>query len=343
MSDLILEADNIDNVPLPEHTTKLVGHKNAFMSLTKQAAAGKLPGAILLHGPRGIGKATFAFSFARKLLHLSGNEAQEIVTAQVASGAHPNLFILRRKPHDKRKGFYSVIRVEDVREMQRRMRQTPGTAGYRICIVDAIDDCNANAANALLKILEEPPVDTLFILVSHRSGALLPTIRSRCQAYAMRALTHSDVRHIIERVGTEQDPDILDRAIALSSGRPRRAFEAASLGGLELLGDLQNWLNNEGSRSGSIHLALAAKIVKAGEAEEAFARDILLDWIADEAARCATANVIERNRLATITNLWDKAREMFVEADAYNLDKKQTLISIFDALLQYYAIGAPKS
>ena len=215
------------------------------------------------------------------------------------------------------------------------MRQTRGRAGYRICIVDSIDDCNKSAANALLKILEEPPKETIFLLVSHRPGSLLPTIRSRCQAYALRSLTHSDVRKVLEINGVDVTAKESKQAIDLAGGKPRRALEAIVMDGLETLGDLQNWLDNASRETSATHLALAAAIVKAGGAEEAFARDIIVDWIANEAKAAASSTASRSIRLASATELWDKAQNMFADADTYNLDARQTLVSIFDALRRH--------
>src|SRR5690606_37257728 len=103
----------------------------------------------------------------------------------------------RKAPRETGKGFYTAIRVEEVRGLIEEVRMTRGRAGFRIVIVDSIDDCNASSANALLKILEEPPAETLFVLVSHRPGGLLPTIRSRCRSIALRPLADDDVRRII--------------------------------------------------------------------------------------------------------------------------------------------------
>ena len=133
--------------------------------------AARLRGGILLHGPRGIGKATLAFDFARAVFARTGDESPDHIAAQVAAGAYPNLRVLRKAVRDTGKGFYTAIRVEEVRGLIGDSRMTRGRAGFRIVIVDSIDDCNPSSANALLKILEEPPAgQTLFLLVSHRPG-----------------------------------------------------------------------------------------------------------------------------------------------------------------------------
>lgn len=324
--------DQLEGIALPEQSPQLIGHDTVADAILGQAREGRLPGAILLHGPKGIGKATLAFSLTKQILTLTGDEPVERVNEQVNAGVHPNVFTLRRKPRDTGNGFYTAIRVEDVRNVQQRMRQTRGRAGHRICIIDPIDECNANSANALLKILEEPPADTVFLAISHRPGALLPTIRSRCHAHALRALNNADVTTVLMQQMPELAATEIERVIQLAQGRPQRAFEALLLDNLEALEQLQNWLANPGTKQVADHLKLAESITKSGGAEEELARELIVDWMAQEARTAALNGAAGRNRLASATKLWEKAQALFADADAYNLDAKQTLVSIFDAL-----------
>ena len=319
--DDLREPDQLEGVPLPESRSEVVGHATARAQLDLD----RLPNAILLNGPRGIGKATLAFDVARQIFARTGDEPPEHIAAQVASGGYPNLSVLRKAPRDTGKGFYTQIRVEEVRALKGEAHLTRGRAGVRIIVVDSIDDCNPSSANALLKILEEPPADTLFILVSHRPGGLLPTIRSRCRSIALRQLSDADVRQVIgQRPG-------LDAAVQLAGGRPRRAYEALALGDNAGLAALQGWLKSPGSGPAQVHLAIADTLAsdKAGSAY-AFGRDMLTDWIAAEATNAAKSGA--KPRLASAQALWDKATVLFADAEEYNLDARQTLISLFDAI-----------
>jgi len=327
------EADQLDGVLPPElNPGPVVGHGPALAQLESVIAAGRLPGGILISGPQGIGKATLAFSLARRILTLTGDEPAHRVDEQVAAGAHPNLFVMRRRPRDTGKGFYTVIRVDEVREIKERLQRTRGRAGHRIAIVDPIDDCNPSAANALLKTLEEPPADTLFLLVSHRPGLLLPTIKSRCLGLALRPLPPEDVRQVL----TAQRADAgaaLDHAVHLAEGRPRRGFEALALNSEGALTALDNWLKEPLLGRPGIQLAIAdALIAEAGGAETVFARDMIIDWLAREARAAALAGAAASRRLASANELWEKAHALFADQESLNLDARQTLIAVFDAI-----------
>lgn len=332
------EADHIPGTPPPEAVRKVVGHGALAQGLGRQIASGKLPGAWLLHGPKGIGKASLAFALIGALFVQTGDEAPERVAEQIVQGVHPNLFVLRKKRKDAR-GFYTVIRVQDVRDMRDKLHQTRGRTGYRVCVVDAIDDCNANAANALLKILEEPPPQTLFVLISHRPGGLLPTIRSRCQAHAMRPIPDADMRTLFG--GTDGDPALLDQALALAAGRPRRVHEILAAGQTQSLVDLGAWLASPRQAPAGSHLALADALSAAIELEKAMAREMIGNALAGEAEAAARAAPMDGNRLASASALWEKANALFADTDIYNLDLRQTLTTLFDAIYDHHSHAIP--
>ena len=335
--DEVREPDQLAGVPLPESRTEVVGHTAARATIEAALDASRLPGGILLHGPRGIGKATLAFDIAREVFARTGDESAEHVAAQVAAGGYPNLRVLRKAPRDTGKGFYTAIRVEEVRGLIGESRMTRGRAGFRIVIVDSIDDCNPSSANALLKILEEPPPETLFLLVSHRPGGLLPTIKSRCQQVALRPLSDADVRKVLG------DQPGVEHAVELAAGRPRRGFEALALGDNAGLTALQGWLRAPANGAASVYLAVADALAADKDgASYAFGREMLTDWIAAEARNAANSGA--KARLASATTLWDKATAAFADADEYNLDARQTLISLFDEIrrhAQTHLVPAP--
>ena len=249
------EADQITDVLAPEFGT-LVGHDQARASLLSALERNRLPSAILLHGPRGIGKATFAFDIARQVLSRTSDESEERISAQVAALSHPNLFLLRRTtdPANSEK-YYSAIRVDDVRAMRDSLHQTRGRAGYRLAIVDSVDDCNANSANALLKTLEEPPPHVKFLLATTDPQKLPVTILSRCLQFSLKNMPPERVvEHLTHVLGVENVPfeddalwllgraadgsmrdamSLTDQAIAFGEGKVLAADVRAMLGTLD--------------------------------------------------------------------------------------------------------------
>lgn len=335
------EADQIEGVAAPE-TQELVGHAEAFAGLEAAFEAGRMPSAVLLHGPRGVGKATFAFALARTILTESGDEPAARVAAQVSAMSHPNVTVLRRTqdPGNAAK-FYTAIRVDDVRAARDSLHQTRGRSGYRVCVIDSVDDCNVSSANALLKTLEEPPAETVFVVISHRPGGLLPTIRSRCQTLGLRPLADGDVAAVLRRARPELSEDDLARATALAKGRPRRGFETLMLEEGDVLDALVVWLSAPADQPVRTQLTIAEALAAAKGAELAFAQDMIRDWIAERAEGAALAGA--RLRLASANVLWDKANALFADADIYNLDRRQTLVAVFDLVRDHARKTIPVS
>jgi len=351
----IVDADHIPGVVAPEVFKHLYGHVETFSALFKQFEADRAPGGILLHGPKGIGKATLAFALARKIMIASGDDEAE-VREQIALGVHPNVKVLRRAARERSSGFYQNIRVDEVRSVLRQLQQTRGRAGRRIIIVDAIDDCNASAANALLKTLEEPPAKTHLILISNRPGALLPTIRSRCQAHTLRPLANDQVEELLKNSSFAKIPkgakesdeaqsaDKIKLAIKSANGSPRRAFQALGMANVAVLKKLSDWLKNPAMSGSSTMLEICEILAnKKNQLEAKFAREIILQWIATETRQAATisnglsgeAGAKNLPRLASAIELWEKTNELFETSDSFNLDQRQGFIILFDQIFTH--------
>ncbi len=217
----------------------LIGHAEQAAAFRAAFLSGRPHHAWLLAGPPGVGKATFANAAATwALAHAAGPPvaddsfdvpATHPIAAVIVAGSHLDLRTLRRTTDDKGK-LRIVIRVEEVRQLQPLFRNRPGLSDWRIVIVDSADEMNANAANALLKNLEEPPPGTLFLVVSHSPGRLLPTIRSRCRTLRFRPLGDTEVGIVLQAAAPELPASEIAALVAVAEGAPGRALGLADAG-----------------------------------------------------------------------------------------------------------------
>src|SRR5580693_55574 len=205
MSKAASDDEGTDEAPPPRATSALFGHAAAEATLLAAYRSGRIPHAVLIVGPKGIGKATLAYRMARFVLAHPDPAAPDVANAaslavdeddpvarRIAAQGQPDFLVIERVLNDKGV-LHKLIRVEDVRETVPFFGSTAREGGWRIAIVDAVDELNASGANALLKVLEEPPERALLLLVSHSASRVLPTIRSRCRIVTLRPLPESDV------------------------------------------------------------------------------------------------------------------------------------------------------
>ena len=247
-SNLIL-SDQIEGCPHPKDTETLFGHQHAEQEFISCFKSGKLHHGWLITGPKGIGKATFAWRIAKFLLtqpidRLETNEPfdnsgesqtseidenlKKTMIARIVAESEPRLTVIRKSFDEKRKTFRSNIRVDDVRRLKTFFSLSVSDGGSRVAIIDCADDMNTNAANALLKTLEEPPKDTIFLLISHNPQSLLPTIKSRCREMRLRNLTEGDLISALRQINLtipENDSAIYSLLAAGSVGNSIRLLE----------------------------------------------------------------------------------------------------------------------
>ena len=204
------EPDRIEGAPHPRETARLYGHEAAEAAFLDAAISGRLHHAWLITGPRGTGKATLAWRLARFLLAtppagetgLFGAapppmsldiDPEHPVARRMRALSEPGLFLLRRGANDKGDRLSAEIRVDEVRKLKGFFSLSATDGGRRVVIVDAADEMNTAAANAVLKLLEEPPRGAVLLLVSHQPNRLLPTIRSRCRELRLAPLAPDDL------------------------------------------------------------------------------------------------------------------------------------------------------
>jgi DNA polymerase-3 subunit delta' len=335
ISDAI-EGDRLAGSPHPRERFDLVGHADAEAELLATWHANRLPHAILLGGPQGIGKATLAYRLTRFVLSGGRAGAKDLslapdhpISRQVASLSHPDLLVLRRVKDEDKKAISQVIRVEDTRRITSFFGSTSAYGGWRVCIVDAVEEMNAASANAILKLLEEPPARSLFILVSHTPGRLLPTIRSRCRRLDMKPLSPGEVAQALASLAEdlpELDQSQIISASEASQGSVGRALSLLLGGedGLEILQMTRELLARLPMIESASVAALGDKL--RGDNLGVFA-EAVEDWLAE----AATGNG-EPARLAQFAEAWDKVRRATATAEIYNLDRKPLVFQVFTML-----------
>jgi DNA polymerase III subunit delta' len=354
-------ADLPPEVPAPRASPDLVGHESAEVKLRGLVEAGRLPHAILLSGPRGIGKATLAFRLARFLL-AKGDRSTAPATEsglaidpdsgvfrRVAAGGHADVLTVERAYDPRRRRLRGEIVVDDTREITSFFRLTAAEGGWRIVIIDGAEEMNRNAANALLKVLEDPPRQALLLVVSHGPGRLLPTIRSRCRRFMLTPLTSTVVEQLLQRYRPTLPQSEIEALAALSDGSIGRALELADADGLALYRSMLEILSQIPPIDVVRLHAFADQLARA-DAEDAYrvSGELLLQLLArlaarsvgrgssgqeivageDDAIRCLAA----RAGAAHWAALRENIQNVFASTDDLNLDRKQAILGVFFAI-----------
>lgn len=335
-------SDDETGAPHPRKTGTLFGHAEAEQALLAAYRSGRIPHAFLIGGPQGIGKATLAYRMAKFVLTHPNPQSSEVQSAanlavspdstavrRLIARAHPDLLTLERGLNESGKPR-KTIAVEDVRRSVTFFGSTAGEGGWRIAIVDSVDELNAEGENALLKILEEPPPRSLLFLISHSPGGVRATLRSRCRRLMLRPLSDDDViaatAHALDR---DQSDEEIRTAAQLAEGSVARAISfldgdalalhrqvAALLGRLPAL-DPQA-LHALGDAMGGTDQRTLDNVINA-----------VNGWLS---AQLAAHN--DRRRLARIAEVSDEINRAAREAAVYNLDRKPLIFQTFGLLAE---------
>jgi DNA polymerase-3 subunit delta' len=336
--------DPAEAIARPRGTTEWFGHAGAEQALLHAYQSGCVPHAWLIGGERGIGKATLAYRMARFVLAYpepstpTVQEASSLAvpadhptSRRIARDAHTGLLVMRRAVNEKTGKLFTEIRVDDVRRSVTFFGNTAGEGGWRVAIVDPVDELNAAGENALLKVLEEPPLRSLLLLVTHAPGGVLPTIRSRCRMLLLRPLTADDVGRAAAAALGESAPTVeIHAAAEAADGSVGRALMFLEGDALQLrkqvIGVLER-LPHIGPKE--LH-ALGDEV--AGTEQETLA--ILIDTVNAWLSERLASEPQDIHRLARVAEVWKSVNQAVRDAEEYNLDRKPLVFSVFGRLAE---------
>lgn len=339
------EVDALPGVLLPHQRDRLIGHGVAEKALLDAYRSKRLHHAWILGGPKGIGKATLAFRFARFAIANPDRFGSAVemasgldvdpdhpVSRQIKAGGHPNILHLRRPWDEKGKRFKADLPVDEIRRTVSFFGTTASANAWRVCIVDAADDMNQSSANALLKILEEPPERCLFVVLCHAPGRLLPTIRSRCRRLDLTPLSSDELRAGLREVAGEDLPgedDLADIAAA-ADGSLRSALTLLAGDGLAIARGVARLADDAGRSDPAAVHALADLVSARGASDnwESFLH-VARSWLHRRMRLELTRGIGDAHRYVA---LWEATNRSIRDAEALNLDRKQVVLGFFFAL-----------
>tara|TARA_B100000676_G_C18084047_1_gene853546 strand:- start:40 stop:1104 length:1065 start_codon:yes stop_codon:yes gene_type:complete len=331
----------------PRENTVLFGQQGAEQMLLEANNGGRLHHSLLLSGPKGIGKATLAFRFARHLLKPDEEEGlfgpteppksfdmseNDPIFRHIAGGSHPSLKVLERRRNPETGKIPRDISVSDIRDLSEFYRMTSTDGNWRIAIIDAADDMNHNAANALLKVLEEPPERSVIILISHAPGRLLPTIISRCYKVPLKALDEKALSDALGFQDLYPNNNDLPLLLSLSEGSVGIAAKILQIDGLELYREVEEIVTNPWAGLNKEIDEFVDRLAKNGQ-------DEIYELFVTFFERALSQKVLEAVRtghaptpggeLDRWLEVWEKVRTLFAQAKGLGLNRKHIILNAF--------------
>ena len=337
------EDEEGDDAPHPRAIRMLFGHALAETALLTAYRSGRVPHAFLIAGPQGIGKATLAYRMARFVLAHPDPAARDVqaaaslavdahnpVARRIAAQAQPDLLVIERTLNDKGV-LHKQIAVDDIRRTVGFFGSTAGEGGWRIAIVDAVDELNKSGANALLKVLEEPPQRALLLLVSHSASRVPATLRSRCRILTLRPLAESEVAAAVAAaIGSAADDPHIAAAAAAADGSVMRAFALLDEGALALRQQALDLLDRLPALDTKALHALGEALAGTDPQPLAAFVDTVNTWLSRRLNR--EPNAI--GRLARLAEAWQRVNAAARDAETYNLERKPLVFNVFGLLAE---------
>ena len=337
------DPDNADALPHPREIADLFGHADAERVLLDAYRGGRIPHAWLIGGEPGIGKATLAYRMAKFVLaHPDPSDpavqkaeslavpAEQPVARRVISQSHTDLLTLERVFNEKTGKLFSSIRVDDVRRTVSFFGSTAGEGGWRIVIVDTVDELEKAGENALLKVLEEPPPRSLILLVTHSPGRVLPTIRSRCRVLLLRPLESSEIAQAVTALDRDAEAADIQAAAQAAGGSVARALSLLDGPALEMRQRVVGLLDGLPQVDQKALHALSDKLGGVDVAPLAAFMDTVNSWLSAQLASHAQ----DRARMARFADAWDKVNIAGSDVEEYNLDRRPLVFTVFGALAE---------
>jgi len=326
------DSDRIEGFAHPRETHALWGQDDALGRAARAIRAGRIPSAWLITGAPGIGKATLAYRIARYLLAYGATDAgaadlsvpeEHTAARQIAAQSHPGLLVLKRAINPKTGKLMSVLSVDEIRKLAGFFGMTSGAGGWRVAIVDTADDMNDNAANALLKMLEEPPANAMLLLLSHAPGRLLPTIRSRCQRLELRPLDDDMLEKMLSRELPEMGAGERAALARVSGGSIGAALTLATGDGAALAQEADRLIDNAREPDLLALLGLGEKLFRMRDGLEQFG-EFLTQSLSDRIRAKAQDGAAGLERWVAVLG---RIEQGFGRAVALNLEPRQVVLS----------------